>query len=169
MSPPVSAYVFVLAPAIILASVVTALLGRVYDKKGFAFSSWISLLWLMAGYVLLIFFKGTALVFIGSLLMMCGYLAGMAVFGARIRALTPEGKSGMLQGVRIFAQVLLPGVIGPFIGKTVLKNAKTVINNDGTRSFVPNEGIFIAALVAAAVLALFLLLITVKRKEKKDA
>ena len=162
-------YVLIMAPAIILASVVTALWGRVYDKKGFAFSSWISLLWLMAGYVLLIFFKGTALVFIGSLLMMCGYLAGMAVFGARIRALTPEGKSGMLQGVRIFAQVLLPGVIGPFIGKTVLKNAKTVINNDGTRSFVPNEGIFIAALVAAAVLALFLLLITVKRKEKKDA
>ena len=162
-------YVLIMAPAIILASVVTALWGRVYDKKGFAFSSWISLLWLMAGYVLLIFFKGTALVFIGSLLTMCGYLAGMAVFGARIRALTPEGKSGMLQGVRIFAQVLLPGVIGPFIGKTVLKNAKTVINNDGTRSFVPNEGIFIAALVAAAVLALFLLLITVKRKEKKDA
>ncbi len=162
-------YVFVMAPAIILASVVTALWGRVYDKKGFAFSSWISLLWLVAGYILLIFFKGTVLVFIGSLLMMCGYLAGMAVFGARIRALTPEGKSGMLQGVRIFAQVLLPGVIGPFIGKTVLKNAKTVINNDGTSSFVPNEGIFIAALVAAAVLALFLLLITVKRKEKKDA
>ncbi|MBP3321901.1 MAG: MFS transporter [Clostridia bacterium] len=162
-------YVLIMAPAIILASVVTALWGRVYDKKGFVFSSWISLLWLMAGYILLIFFKGTVLVFIGSLLMMCGYLAGMAVFGARIRALTPEGKSGMLQGVRIFAQVLLPGVIGPFIGKTVLKNAKTVINNDGTSSFVPNEGIFIAALVAAAVLALFLLLITVKRKEKKDA
>ena len=169
VSLKMTGYVFVMAPAIILASVVTALWGRVYDKKGFAFSSWISLLWLMAGYVLLIFFKGTVLVFIGSLLMMCGYLAGMAVFGARIRALTPEGKSGMLQGVRIFAQVLLPGVIGPFIGKTVLKNAKIVINNDGTRSFVPNEGIFIAALVAAAVLALFLLLITVKRKEKKDA
>ncbi len=169
VSLKMTGYVLIMAPAIILASVVTALWGRVYDKKGFAFSSWISLLWLMAGYILLIFFKGTALVFIGSLLMMCGYLAGMAVFGARIRALTPEGKSGMLQGVRIFAQVLLPGVIGPFIGKTVLKNAETVLNNDGTTSFVPNEGIFIAALVAAVVLALFLLLITVKRKEKKDA
>ena len=134
VSLKMTGYVLIMAPAIILASVVTALWGRVYDKKGFVFSSWISLLWLMAGYVLLIFFKGTALVFIGSLLMMCGYLSGMAVFGARIRALTPEGKSGMLQGVRIFAQVLLPGVIGPFIGKTVLKNAKTVINNDGTTS-----------------------------------
>ena len=75
----------------------------------------------------------------------------------------------MLQGVRIFAQVLLPGVIGPFIGKTVLKNAEMVKNNDGTQSFVPNEGIFVAALIAAAVLALFLLFLTVKRKEKKDA
>ena len=31
-------YVFVMAPAIILASVVTALWGKVYDKKGFSFS-----------------------------------------------------------------------------------------------------------------------------------
>jgi hypothetical protein len=94
--------------------------------------------------------------------MMCGYLAGMAVFGARIRALTPEGKSGMLQGVRIFAQVLLPGVIGPFIGKTVLKNAEMIPNSDGTRSFVPNESIFIAALIVAAMLAVVLAFLTRK-------
>ena len=31
-------YVFIMAPAIILASVVTARWGRVYDKKGFSLS-----------------------------------------------------------------------------------------------------------------------------------
>ena len=168
VSLKMTGYVLIMAPAIILASVVTALWGRVYDKKGFAFSSWISLLWLMAGYVLLIFFKGTALVFIGSLLMMCGYLSGMAVFGARIRALTPEGKSGMLQGVRIFAQVLLPGVIGPFIGKTVLANAETIVSNDGTESFVPNENIFIAALAAIALLAILLPIFTKISASRKN-
>ena len=35
----------------------------------------------------LFFFKDTLLVFFGSLLMMCGYLSGMAVFGAKIRDL----------------------------------------------------------------------------------
>ena len=90
--------------------------------------------------------------------MMCGYLAGMAVFGAKIRELTPVGKSGMFQGVRIFSQVLLPGVIGPFIGKWVLANADTVLNSDGTRSFIPNGNIFLAALVVILVLAALLML-----------
>jgi hypothetical protein len=75
--------------------------------------------------------------------MMSGYLAGMASFGAAIRDNTPQGKAGRLQGVRIFSQVLLPGVIGPMIGKKVLENAQTIINNDGTASFVPNENIFL--------------------------
>jgi len=160
-------YVFVMAPAIILASVVTAFWGKIYDKKGFGFSSAWSLIWLMAGYIILFVFKSTAFVFIGSLLMMCGYLSGMAVFGAKIRDLTPVGKSGMFQGVRIFSQVLVPGVIGPFIGKTVLANAETIINNDGTKSFIPNGNIFLAALAAAVVLGIMLLMLR-KKVEKSD-
>lgn len=156
-------YVFVMAPAILIAAVVTAFWGKFYDKKGFGLSSGISLFWLMAGYVILWFCRGTAMVFVGSLLMMCGYLAGMAVFGAKIRDLIPAGKAGMLQGVRIFSQVLVPGVIGPFIGKTVLKNAEMILNNDGTYSFVPNENIFAAALAAAVLTAVFLMLIPAEK------
>ena len=141
-------YVFIMAPAIVLASVVTAIWGRVYDKKGFFFSAIMALAWLAFGYIVLFVFKNTALVFIGSLLMMSGYLSGMAVFGAKIRDLTPDGRAGMLQGVRIFSQVLIPGVVGPFIGKMVLANAETVVNNDGTESFIPHAGIFLAALIA---------------------
>ncbi len=160
-------YVFVMAPAIILASVVTFFWGRVYDKKGFNYSAWLSLLWLALGYLVLFAFKNTALVFVGSLLMMCGYLSGMAVFGAKIRDLTPIGQAGMFQGVRIFSQVLVPGVIGPFIGKTVLSNAETIVNNDGTESFVPNANIFVAALFAVMLLAL-LLLMFMQPKTKKS-
>ena len=157
-------YVFVMAPAIILASVLTALWGNVYDKKGFSISSLCSLIWLATGYILLFFFKDTLFVFFGSLLMMCGYLSGMAVFGAKIRDLTPVGQAGMFQGVRIFSQVLLPGVIGPFIGKTVLSNAEKIVNNDGTESFIPNESIFLAALLAAALLAVMLILQKIMRR-----
>ena len=149
-------YVFIMAPAIVLASVVTALWGKVYDKRGFGFSAVVSVAWLMAGYIFLYFFRGGALVFIGSLLMMSGYLSGMAVFGAVIRDLIPEGKAGRLQGARIVAQVLVPGIVGPFIGKTILANAETVENSDGTLSFLPNANIFLGALVAAAILIPFL-------------
>ena len=152
-------YVFIMAPAIILASVATALWGKVYDKKGFDFSGLIALASLMTGYVLLYLFKGTVLVFAGSLFMMCGYLCGMAVFGAKIRDLTPDGKAGMLQGVRICAQVLIPGVIGPKIGSMVLANAELVANNDGTFSFLPNQNIFLAALIVAVVLTVLLVVL----------
>ena len=156
-------YVLIMAPAIILASVATALWGRVYDKKGFDFSAVIALISLIAGYAVLFLFKETALVFVGSLLMMCGYLCGMAVFGAKIRDLTPTGKAGMLQGVRIFSQVFDPGVVGPYIGKAVLANAQTIVNNDGTTSFVPNANIFLAALIPAAIVLVVCLVIRKKK------
>ena len=159
-------YVLIMAPAIIIASVVTALWGKVYDKKGFALSSSLALIALCAGYIVLFFFKATAPVFIGSLFMMCGYLSGMAVFGAKIRDLIPAGKAGMFQGVRIFSQVLVPGVIGPYIGKCVLANAETITNNDGTTSFVPNANIFLAAL-AAAVLTIVMLIFILKKQKPR--
>ena len=164
-------YVLIMAPAIILASVFTVIWGRVHDKVGFGKSMLPSLGLLCAGYILLYFFRSTALVFVGSLLMMCGYLAGTAVFGAVIRDYTPEGRAGMFQGLRIAGQVLIPGIVGPAIGAWVLRDAETVIGDDGTESFIPNQNIFLAALVAAVVLGLFLalLLYIMKKKTAKEA
>ncbi|MBE6593266.1 MAG: MFS transporter [Ruminococcaceae bacterium] len=161
-------YVFVMAPAIIIASVVTAFWGKLYDKKGFGLSSSIALAWLAAGYVVLFVFKSRLPVFVGSLFMMCGYLSGMAVFGAKIREQTPEGRSGMLQGVRIFSQVLIPGVVGPFIGERVLSNAQKIVNNDGTESFIPNENIFLAALVPIIILSILLIIGKLFGNNKKE-
>ena len=164
-------YVLIMAPAIILASVFTVIWGRVHDKVGFRTSMLPSLGLLCAGYILLYFFRSTTLVFVGSLLMMCGYLAGTAVFGAVIRDYTPEGRAGMFQGLRIAGQVLIPGLVGPAIGAWVLRDAETVIGDDGTESFIPNQNIFLAALIAAAVLGLFLalLLYIMKKKTAKES
>ena len=163
-------YVLIMAPAVILASVFTAFYGRRYDRSGFRRSVVPTIVLLMAGYVLLYFFKTTALVFVGSLLMMCGYLSGMAVFGAMVRDYTPENKAGMFQGLRIFSQVLIPGIIGPAIGAKVLANAEKILNDDGTDSFVPNENIFLAAFVAAVFIWLALApVFKLMKKEKANA
>ncbi len=159
-------YVFIMAPAIIIAAVVTAFWGKMYDKKGVLFSGILAVMMLTLGYVVLFIFKAVPLVFVGSLLMMSGYLAGMAVFGATIRDHTPAGKAGMLQGVRIFSQVLLPGIIGPYIGKMVLANADTILNNDGTTSFKPNENIFLAALIVVLLILPFFLWLKKKKKPR---
>ena len=160
-------YVLIFAPAIILAAVFTAFYGRVYDKKGFKAAVLPALGLLMAGFVVLYFCKTTIPVFIGSLLMMCGYLSGMAVFGAVLRDYTPENKAGMFQGQRIVGQVLIPGIIGPAIGAAVLQNAETIINDDGTTSFIPNENIFLAAFLAACVI--FVALWPLLRKMKEES
>lgn len=159
-----SDYVLIMAPAIILASVATVLWGKVYDKKGFKLTGVLALICLCAGFVMLYLFVGKALVFIGSLLMMCGYLCGAAVFGAKIRDLTPVGKAGRLQGVRIFSQVLLPGVIGPQISVLVLKDAPKIPNADGSESYLPSADIFLAALIVAVIVLVFVLLIKDKKK-----
>ena len=162
-------YVLIFAPAIVLAAAFTAMYGRVYDRKGFRMAIVPTLVLLMVGYGILYLCRSTAPVFIGSLVMMCGYLGTGAMLGTKVRTHTPENKSGMLQGLRICAQVLIPGVVGPAIGAAVLKNAETIVNDDGTTSFVPNANIFLVALAAAVFVWFVLIPLFRKRKENTHA
>jgi hypothetical protein len=159
-------YVLIFAPAILLAAIFTGLYGKVYDNKGFKAAILPTLGLLMAGYVGLYFFRATAPVFVATLVMMCGFLGTGAVIGAKVRTHTPENKSGMFQGLRICGQVLIPGVIGPAIGAAVLKNAETILNDDGTTSFIPNENIFLVALIA--ILFIWIVLIPLFRMDRKE-
>ena len=163
-----SNYVLVMAPAIILASVVTAFYGRVYDKLGFKKSVLPSMGMLIGGYVVLYFTTTIVPVFIGSLLMMCGYLSGMAVFGAIIREQIPENMSGRFQGLRIIGQVLIPGVVGPAIGAWVLRDAAQIENNDGTFSFLPDRDIWSAATVVAVIVLVALVGVFVLMRREKS-
>lgn len=158
-------YVLIFAPAIVLAAIFTFFYGKLYDKKGFAPSVMPAVGLLMLGYVLLFCFRSLVPVFIGTLVMLCGYLSGMAVFGAMLRDHTPENKAGMFQGQRIIGQVLIPGMIGPAIGAAVLQNAETIVNSDGTTSFLPNANIFLAAFGAA--LLIWLMFVPLFRSIKK--
>ena len=95
--------------------------------------------------------------------------SGMAVFGAKIRNETPEAMAGRFQGLRIIAQVLIPGVVGPAIGAAVLKNADTIVNSDGTESFLPSNAIFTAALIVLAVLAAaYAVYLIIRKKHEAD-
>ena len=160
-------YVLIFAPAILVAAIFTAIYGKVYDRRGFGFAIVPTLVLLMLGYVGLYIFRTTAPVFIASLLMMCGFLGTGAMLGAKVRTHTPENKSGMFQGLRIVAQVLIPGIIGPAIGAKVLANADTIINDDGTTSFIPNANIFLVALIVS--LFVWIVMIPLYKKEKNHA
>lgn len=170
VSLKLSNYVLIMAPAIIIAGLVTAFYGRYYDKVGFVGSIIPALSVLAIGFIMLSAFTNVIMVFIGSLFMMTGYLTGMAVFGAMIRDNTPEDKAGAFQGLRIVGQVLIPGIIGPAVGAWVLRNAEVIVGNDGTTSFIPNRNIFIASLVVLSVvfILVFLFLGYKKKIEQKN-
>lgn len=159
-------YVLIMAPAIIIAAIITVFYGKLIDLKGFGYALWWPLIMLIIGYIFLYLFTNIILVFIGSLFMMAGYLCGMSVFGAKIRSLIPENRAGQFQGVRIICQVFIPGLIGPFIGSKVLKNAKMILNNDGTYSFLPNANIFLSALVIIILLIIYSLIYLKENKNE---
>ena len=166
-------YVLIMAPAILLAAAVTFFFGRLVDRFGFRKTVLPAMLLLMAGFVLLYLVparipaEGITMrisVFIGSLLMMSGYLSGMAAYGTQLRNHTPEHMAGRFQGLRILSQVLIPGIIGPQIGAWVLRDAPTIANSDGTFSFLPSADIFLAALIILAVVVIALA-VCLRRKE----
>ena len=169
-------YVLIMAPAIILAAVVTFFFGRRGDRFGFRRMVMPAMFLLLAGFVLLwlvpskIPAEGLGMkipVFIGSLLMMSGYLSGMATFGTQLRNYTPEHMAGRFQGLRILSQVLIPGIIGPQIGAWVLRDAPVIANSDGTTSFLPSADIFQAALIVLDLVIAGLAVWLLRMRESK--
>ena len=160
-------YVMIFAPAILLAAVATVFYGRLYDSKGFIKSILPVTGMLLAGYAILYFTHAHAALqaFIGSLIAMTGYLAGMSIFGAMIRDNIPEGRAGQFQGVRIIGQVFVPGLIGPAVSAWLLRNAEVIVNNDGTESFLPGKVIWSAS---AAVIVILIAVLMLTMKERKE-
>ena len=136
-------YVFVMAPCIVIAAVFTILYGRTVDRRGFLRSIILPLLMFIAGCVVLTVQVSAPGVFVGSMLMLSGYLGSVACFGAEIRNYTPEGRVGLYQGIRIFMVVLVPMLVGPWIGSAISASSGAVVGfgvvGDG---FTPSSLIF---------------------------
>ena len=137
-------YVFVMAPGIAIAVVLPLLL-------------------FVAGCVVLTLLTGMAGVFAGSVLMLCGYLGAVACFGAEVRNNTPAGRVGSFQGVRIFMAVLVPMLVGPWIGSALSAGSGAPgfgVVGDG---FTPSSLIFLGG--AAVALLTFAVLPFIKKSK----
>jgi MFS family permease len=140
-------YVLVFAPAIVLAAAFTVFYGKFIDKYGFKQSSIISISIYLVGLLVLGIFTHTALVFIGTLFMMMGYLSLGACFNTSIRDNTPVDKIGLFQGIRIFVSVLIPMLIGPWIGSLISGTSSEGFLGVTDKNYSPKNLIFYAALV----------------------
>lgn len=114
--------------------------------------------------ILLMIFFG-----IGGFVMICGNIFSTALNGSIMRDHTPPEAAGKMQGVRMFASVLIPMIVGPAIGNALNEAFGSDVEISGsdvlTTSSAPAREIFLAgaiiALVALAVIPL------IRKTEKK--
>lgn len=159
-------YVFVMAPGIIVAAVFTILYGKRVDRRGFLRAVAVPLALFIVGCVVLTLLTDVAGVFVGSVLMLCGYLGEVACFGAEVRNNTPAGRVGLFQGVRIVMVVLVPMLVGPWIGSALSASSGAVgfgVVGDG---FTPSSLVFLGGAVVAVLT--FAVLALVKRQRAAE-
>ena len=160
-------YVFIFAPGIILASIFTFFYGKIIDKIGFFKTSIISLGIYLVGLLLLTLFTNIVFVFIGTTFTLAGFLSENACFNSEIRNNTPEKNVGMLQGIRIVVQVLIPMLIGPWIGSILSGNTTEGVFGVAGDGYTPSRFIFLGAL-AVALFVIIVIFIYRKGTRKKE-
>ena len=89
-------------------------------------------------------------VLIGVAPALLGNLVMGIQFNAAIKDFIPEGKAGLFQGIRMIFTVLIPMVLGPYLGDLACRNsAVTYMNEYGVETIVPSKSMFIYAAVVS--------------------
>ena len=149
----IDGYAVVLGCVLVGASVVSVLGARRLDGRP-PVAAVVPVLGLYAtGLVLMFLARGMVPVILAGILMMGTFLVASAVLSATVRNLTPTDRAGQVQGLRMIAVILLPSVVGPFVGAAVISGADETYVDLGVVKTVPTPWIFVAA-AAVALLAL---------------
>lgn len=172
-------YSVVFALAIILGAVVNLYLGRLSDKKEKSKLLYVAAVILSVGLLIMYIAPkvinvenklAMMIVFgIGGFIMICGNIFSSALNGSILRDHTPEGAAGKMQGIRMFASVLIPMIVGPAIGNAINSAQGIKLPNAGidavTTEFIPAPEIFLAGSIAA-ILALAVIPLIGKAEKK---
>ncbi|MCR4563444.1 MAG: MFS transporter [Clostridiales bacterium] len=159
-------YAIPLGIILILSAVISVIMGNIMDKVG-KHKFMIPMLAVLIIGCIGIFFVRTILplAIMGTVMMGANLVVSSAV-NATIRDYTPEDKAGLFQGIRMFFSVLLPMVIGPYIGAAVIKNSNETYEEYGVIKQVPTPNIFLAAAIVC-VIAVIPMIVLVKNKKKE--
>ena len=166
-------YALVLGLVLMVASGMTLIFGAVIDEVGKLSFAVPAAGVMMVGLIGMYFARGFAWVVPCGMVMMSGYMLLSAALTAQMRELTPADKAGHFQGIRMIFTVMLPMIIGPFIGAALIRSGGETYVDLGQVKTVPTPVIFLGA---AAVLVLLFVPMAVlshslvkKAKAEKDA
>ena len=159
-------YAIVLGMVLLTASLVSVLSGKWIDHAGRLRFAYPAGGLMLAGLAAMYFTRGMVSTILAGIVMMSGYMLLTAALGAQVRELTPAGQAGHFQGIRMIFGVMLPMIVGPFIGAAVIRGSAATYVELGQVKTVPTPAIFLAA---AAVLCLLILPLQMLSKLEKEA
>ncbi|MDQ2624610.1 MAG: MFS transporter [Actinomycetota bacterium] len=144
-------YALILAVVLLGASVASVVGGRVIDRVGKRRAIVPAVGIMVAGMVGMFVARSPLALMAAGTVMMSGFMVSFAALGASVRDETPRDRVGTVQGLRMVAVVLVPMVLGPFIGAWVIKGADETFVDLGVTKQVPTPWVFVAAAVVAVL------------------
>lgn len=154
------------AVVLILAIALLIFTGKLMDKFGKDKFMVFSVILYLLGLIATGFAKNLAVFFVCAVPALLGWALFSIAMNASVRDFMPEGKVGVFQGIRIIFFVLIPMIVGPFIGNLVCRiSSVTYTNEYGVVTSAPGSVMF----WAAAAVAIFILIpvMVLRKKEKK--
>lgn len=136
---------------VLLAGVAGVFFGRLVDRWGKPRLMLTALMISSLGFLFVSFAHSMIVLCAAIFVMAFGLVAKLIVSGAWIKDLTPPAQAGQFQGIRMIFWVLLPMVIGPFIGERIITAFGQAIVVDGKAGFLPTHWIFVAAALATLI------------------
>jgi MFS family permease len=157
----IESYALALGIVLILASVLSIIAGRMMDRIGKARFLLPAVAVFALGLIAMTFARELPAVIGAATLMMAGMMASIATVSAMTRDATPADRAGSVQGLRMILAVMIPMIVGPFLGAAVISGASHTYANLGELQPVPGPEIFPTA---AAVLLLVPVLVAIRAK-----
>ncbi|HLU63522.1 MAG TPA: MFS transporter [Protaetiibacter sp.] len=150
----IESYAIVLGASLIAASVISILGGRVMDRVGKRRMLLPAVAMFALGLVLMFVARDMVFVIVAASLALGGMMLGIASISATVRDLTPEGEAGMVQGLRMVTAIMVPMIVGPFIGAAVISGAGQTYVDLGVVKPVPGPEMFVAAALVLVLVPL---------------
>ncbi len=103
-----------------------------------------------------------AVVLVGIAPTLIGYVVLQIQLSASVRDYIPEDKVGLFQGIRMIFSVLIPMVVGPWIGDIACRTSNLTIIEYGVEKIVPSTSMFLFAAVVAVFVFVPIILLAKK-------
>ncbi|MCX7521814.1 MFS transporter [Microbacterium sp. STN6] len=151
----IESYALALGIVLILASVLSVIGGRVMDRIGKARFLAPAVVVFAAGLIAMTFARQMPVVIASATVMMAGMMASLATVSAMTRDYTPADRAGAVQGIRMILGVMVPMIVGPFLGAAVIAGAANTYTTLGVTQPVPGPEIFPTAAAVLILVPLF--------------